>query len=288
MASENFVAEDGTRLRRRTWPTGGRPKATVAIAHGIGEHGGRYAWLASRLNGAGYAVEAIDARGHGESEGLRVQIRSVDDLARDYGGFCDQLLAEGRAPLFMLGHSLGSLVAIQAVLPRQPSIAGVILSGNALDGRNNLPAPAIPVLNVLAKLVPDARLLPALVARDISTDPAVVDGYEKDPLVDRGRWRVVTGSAIMQAIKRCRDDLPALQVPLLVIHGEKDRMLSVAGAHFAMQTAGSPDKQLLVCPGEFHEPLSGLTKEVAVTALIEWLDCHAASGSVASVRPVHL
>jgi alpha-beta hydrolase superfamily lysophospholipase len=174
----------------------------------------------------------------------------------------------------MLGHSLGSLVVIQAVLPRQSSIAGVILSGNALDGRNNLPAPAIPVLNVLAKLIPNARLLPALVAKDVSTDAAVVQAYENDPLVDRGRWRVATGSAIMRAIKTCRDALPGLEIPLYLIHGEKDRMLSVAGAHFAMQQAGSADKQLLACPGEFHEPLSGLTRETAVTALIGWLDRH--------------
>lgn len=279
MAADSFIAEDGTQLKRRSWPAADqpsvdRPKATVAIAHGIGEHGGRYAWVAARLNAAGYAVEAIDARGHGESGGTRVLIRSVGDLARDYGGFCDRLLAEGHSPLFMLGHSLGSLVAIQAVLPRQKSIAGVILSGNALDGRNNLPAPAISVLRVLAMMIPNARLLPALVAKDVSTDPAVVEAYEKDPLVDRGHWRVATGSAIMKAIKTCREALPGLQVPLFLIHGEKDRMLTVAGAHFAMQHAGSADKQLLVCPGEFHEPLSGLGKVTAVAALIEWLDRH--------------
>ena len=276
LRADSFItAVDGTRLRRRSWPAGNRPRATVAIAHGIGEHGGRYAWLAGQLNAAGYAVEALDARGHGESGGTRVLIRSVGDLARDYGAFCDQILAEGSVPLFMLGHSLGSLVALQAVLPRQQSIAGVILSGNALDGRNNLSAPAIPVLNLLAKVIPHARLLPALVAKDVSTDPAVIEAYESDPLVDRGRWRVATGSAIMNAIRTCRDALPALEVPLYLIHGEKDRMLSVAGAHFAMRQAGSADKELLVCPGEFHEPLSGLTREKGVTALIGWLDRHA-------------
>ena len=78
----------------------------------------------------------------------------------------------------------------------------------------------------------------------------------------------------MKAIKISRDALPALTIPLFVIHGEKDRMLTVAGAHFAMQRAGSPDKQLLLCPGEFHEPHSGLGKEAAVGAMIGWLDRH--------------
>ena len=274
MAYDSFIAEDGTQLKRRSWPAGDRPKATVVIAHGIAEHGGRYAWVAAQLNAAGYAVETLDARGHGESGGTRVLIRSVGDLARDYGAFCDGLLTEGHTPLFMLGHSLGSLVVIQAALTRQKSIAGVILSGNALDGRNNLPPPAIPILHVLARLIPNARLLPGLAAKDVNTDPAVVEAYDNDPLVDRGRWRVATGSAIMKAIKIARDSLYALNVPLLVIHGDKDRMLNIAGAHFAMEQAASADKELLVCPGEFHEPLTGLTRESTIAALIAWLDRH--------------
>lgn len=279
MDTQIFIAGDGTQLKRRSWPAGDhrrrdRPGATVVIAHGIAEYGGRYAWVAAQLNAAGYAVETLDARGHGESGGTRVLIHSVGDLARDYGAFCDGLLAEGHTPLFMLGHSLGSLVVIQAALARQKLIAGVILSGNALDGRNNLPPPAIPILHALAKLIPNVRLLPALVAKDVSTDPAVVEAYENDPLVDRGRWRVATGSAIMKAIKIARESLHALTVPLLLVHGDKDRMLTIAGAHFAMEQAGSADKQLLVCPGEFHEPLSGLGKEDTIRAMIDWLDRH--------------
>jgi alpha-beta hydrolase superfamily lysophospholipase len=226
------------------------------------------------LNAAGYAVESIDARGHGESDGPRVSIRSVDELASDFGGLCDRILQDTRAPLFLLGHSLGSLVAIQTLLPRQDAIAGLVLSGNALDGRNNLPAAAFPILRLLARVLPNVRVLPALRAQDISTDPAVVMAYENDPLVDHGRWRLATGSAVMKAITASRGALPAIRVPLFVIHGEHDRMLSPAGAEFAMQRAGSADRQLLICPDEFHEPLSGLSRDATVAALIAWLDHH--------------
>jgi acylglycerol lipase len=271
---QTFITTDGIALRRRTWSAGDEARGIVAIAHGYGEHAGRYGWVASRLNGAGYTVESIDARGHGASEGPRVLIHALEDLARDFGGLCDRILQERRAPLFVLGHSLGSLVAILALSTRQKTIAGVILSGNALEGRSNLPTAAIPILHLLARVVPNVRLLPALVAKDISTDASVVEAYESDPLVDRGRWRLATGSAIMKAIKTCRHALPALQVPLFVLHGEKDRMLSVDGANFAMRHAGSADKELLVCPGDYHEPLSGLCKETAVAALIAWLNRH--------------
>jgi alpha-beta hydrolase superfamily lysophospholipase len=276
MTEESLVTEDGLKLRRRTWNAAGKTRGIVAIAHGYGEYAGRYGWVAARLNAAGYSVDSIDARGHGESDGPRVSIRSVDELASDFGGLCDRILQDTRAPLFLLGHSLGSLVAIQTLLPRQDAIAGLVLSGNALDGRNNMPAVAFPILHLLGRVLPNVRVLPALKAQDISTDPSVVMAYQNDPLVDRGHWRLATGSAVMKAIKACRDALPAIRVPLFVIHGAHDRMLSPAGAEFAMERAGSADRQLLICPGEYHEPLSGLSRDATVAALIAWLDHHGA------------
>jgi alpha-beta hydrolase superfamily lysophospholipase len=120
----------------------------------------------------------------------------------------------------------------------------------------------------------ELRLGGSAKAQDISTDPAVVTAYENDPLVDHGRWRLATGSAVMKAITACRGALPAIRVPLFVIHGEHDRMLSPAGAEFAMERAGSVDRRLLICPGEYHEPLSGLSKDATVAALVAWLDHH--------------
>lgn len=267
-------SRDGLRLRRRSWLPEGASRATVVIAHGYGEYAGRYAGFASPLIAAGYRVEGIDARGHGESEGSRVWIDAIDDLAIDLGDLCEQLLLDDNRPLFVLGHSLGSLVAIRTVLERQEKVAGLILSGNALDGQRGLPGTAVFILRLLARLLPGLRLLPALRAEDLSTDPSVVNAYCEDPLVDRGRWRLVTASAIMTAIAECRDGMVELRTPLLIIHGANDRMLSPEGARFAMQHAGSADKTLSVYPGEYHEVLSGLTKNRVTNELVQWLDLH--------------
>lgn len=274
MTNEILVASDGLKLKRRSWQPEKPARAIVIIAHGYGEYAGRYASFASQLNAAGYAVESIDARGHGESEGPRVFIKSIDDLGRDFGRLCDQLIAQSNVPVFILGHSLGTLVTIKTISGRQDKIAGLILSGNALDGQSALPRPVIKILHVLARILPKLRLLPALSAKDISTDPEIVRAYQNDPLVERGRWRVMTGSATMKAIKACRELLADIKVPLYIMHGEDDQMLSVAGAHFAMQHAGSTDKTLSIYPGEYHEPLSGITKDKVIRDLIAWLNNH--------------
>ena len=56
------------------------PRGLVAILHGIGEHSGRYAALASDLALAGYTVVAVDLPGHGEAPGPRGDIRSWETV----------------------------------------------------------------------------------------------------------------------------------------------------------------------------------------------------------------
>ncbi len=67
----------------RAWLPAGSPVAVVAIAHGAGEHSGRYEHVAARLTAEGYAVYALDHRGHGRSEGPRALISRMRDAVSD-------------------------------------------------------------------------------------------------------------------------------------------------------------------------------------------------------------
>ncbi len=59
----------------REWEPAQEPRAAVALLHGLGEHCGRYERLAGRFTDAGFAVSAIDLRGHGHSPGARGDTR---------------------------------------------------------------------------------------------------------------------------------------------------------------------------------------------------------------------
>ena len=58
----------------------GAPRGAVALVHGLGEHSGRYERLAGRFTDAGFAVWAIDLRGHGQSPGARGDTRFAPAL----------------------------------------------------------------------------------------------------------------------------------------------------------------------------------------------------------------
>ena len=60
----------------QSWPPDGAPKAVLLVAHGFAEHSGRYMNLVNAAVPHGYAVYALDHRGHGKSDGARVEIDS--------------------------------------------------------------------------------------------------------------------------------------------------------------------------------------------------------------------
>src|SRR5262249_41080239 len=72
---ETFRAADGPTsvdLWAEDYPSARQPpRASVLIVHGYAEHGGRYADVARRLAGAGFAVSTFDYRGHGRAGGPR-------------------------------------------------------------------------------------------------------------------------------------------------------------------------------------------------------------------------
>ena len=148
-ARKFFPGRDGLRLFQRRWLPSGEPRAEVLLVHGFIEHGGRYAPTAEALARRGYAVSVMDLRGHGKSHGPRCSIRSFDEYVDDLDCFFDRVI--GRAaekPVFVLGHSLGGLIAVSWCIRRQPKLGGLILSGPALQVRQEL----FPWLRRLAKL----------------------------------------------------------------------------------------------------------------------------------------
>ena len=169
----------------RAWDAGS-PKAGVALVHGLAEHSGRYEHVGEAFARAGYSVRAVDIHGHGRSEGFPGKVSGVarwhDDTAAVLEAARDA--ASGR-PIFLLGHSLGSLIAASFVASFEPRIDGLVLSGYA-----GLPGPAL----LEAMSDPDG---PAIPPELVSRDPEIVKAYVEDPLVFHDRVPVECNAAAM-------------------------------------------------------------------------------------------
>ena len=272
MREDFFPAPDGLRLFERRWLPCGEPRAEVLLVHGFTEHGGRHAPTAEALAGHGFAVSAMDLRGHGKSDGPRCWIRAFDEYLRDLDTFFDRVSrrAVGR-PVFVLGHSLGGLITVLWHIRRQSNLGGLILSGPALQVGRQL----FPWLRHLARLgsvlFPRLRLL-RMGGRSISRDPAVIAEFRDDPLVFHGRFPVRTGAEILRAGGRVRAEFERLDVPLLILHGTADRVAAVEASQELFQRAAATDMTLRLYPGLYHEVLNEPEKAQVRADLIEWID----------------
>ena len=90
-----------------------KPKAILQIVHGFAEHSGRYMNVVNELIPLGYALYANDHRGHGRSEGIRNYVDTFDQYIEDEK-ILYKIISEQHPnmPIFMLGHSMGSLIAL--------------------------------------------------------------------------------------------------------------------------------------------------------------------------------
>ncbi|SNS16097.1 Lysophospholipase, alpha-beta hydrolase superfamily [Geodermatophilus pulveris] len=258
---------------RQAW-TVADPVGAVVLVHGAHEHGGRYAHVAGRLAGAGYAVHAADHPGHGRSPGRRGDIGS---MAATVAGAAELVRHAGEqhpgVPLFVYGHSLGGLIALQYLTGTPDArVAGAVLSAAALDTSAASPVQRA-VVPLLSRLLPGLGVL-QLDADAISRDPEVVRAYRTDPLNHAGKMVARTGAELMATALAMPRRLPALTLPLLVLHGTADRLVPPAASEVVRAHAGSPDLTVRTYPGLFHEPHNEPERDQVLGEVVAWLEAH--------------
>ncbi len=166
-ATEMVPGAGGLRIFRQCWSpdavagadAGPGVRGAVVIVHGAGEHSGRYEHVAQRLVDDGFAVFALDHRGHGRSAGARALIDRLANAVADLDDLVGAAVERhpGR-PVFMVGHSMGGALAVQYALAHQQRLAGLALSG-ALASLDAAPAPARLIARGLSVLAPRLGLI---------------------------------------------------------------------------------------------------------------------------------
>jgi acylglycerol lipase len=263
----------------QAWLPEGERRATVVIAHGASEHGGRYDHVVEQLAPAGYGTYAIDHRGHGRSGGRRAVIDRMGHAVADLDTLIDLVTHEddGRRP-YLLGHSMGGCIAIAYALEHQAKLAGLVLSAPLAIIKASPPQRA--VVRVLSALAPGLGVA-GIDTQTISRDPQEVRAYEQDPLIFHGKLQARTAVELADTTATFPTALPSLTLPLLVMHGSADRLVPVASTKMVYARAGSPDKTLAIYEGFYHELFNEPKADRArvLENLSTWLGEHVESDS---------
>jgi alpha-beta hydrolase superfamily lysophospholipase len=228
---ERLLSRDGVGLHLQRWPVAA-PRGSVLVVHGLGEHIGRYAHVAARLNAAGWSVAGHDQRGHGRSDGARGALHADDDLLFDLAQVIDEVRNTLPSPLLLLGHSMGGVVAARFVAGGRADawwreVDALVLSSPALDP--GLGAMQKLLLALAGRIAPNLALSNGLKPEWISRDANVVQRYVADPRVhDRVTARLVRfmvdgGRFVQQRALHWR-------VPTLLLYAGSDRCVVPGGS----------------------------------------------------------
>lgn len=248
------------------------------LAHGKDEHIGRYAELTAALVGAGYTVYAQDHRGHGKSGGPRGVIRRFDDYVDDLDLLVERARSEadGR-PLFLLGHSMGGLIAARYALGHQATLSGLILTSAAFVIGEDVPAWKKQLLLVLSRLFPNRPLSSGLGdVNYLSRDLEVQRLFGEDPLCNNEPTRLGFVRVLYLAAQATVPATRSLTLPLLLMHGAADRLTSPRGTEAVYALAASPDKTLKLWPDDLHELFNELDRAEIIAFTLEWLKTRSA------------
>jgi acylglycerol lipase len=270
-----MTTEDGLRLHTVRWLPAGDPDTLLLVAHGLGEHSGRYIHVAEQLTARGYAVFSFDHRGHGRSEGPRAYFDDFDLAVAELGQFAGQLRAEFPGHrLFVFGHSMGALVSLLYALRHQDQLAGWISSATTLTLDKAAPRLLVRAGQLLNRIMPRLPYR-KIDSSTLSRDPQVVQSYEDDPLVYHRPLRLGVVNALIEYSQRARQRLDKLRLPLLILHGGADALTPATGSQLLYERAASPDKTLKIYDGLYHEILNDPEGKTVLEDIAAWLDARA-------------
>ena len=250
------IAPDGVTLAGLWHPSchpAGRTPGTVLFIHGYAEDPSGLRERMDALNLHGWDVAALDLRAHGRSGGDRASFGPRE--ARDISAWIDALTASGRLgnpanpAVALWGRSMGASVCVHAA--NDPRIAAIVLEAPYAD----LKAPLLRVLR--RKRVPFARLFATLVPR---------------------RAAKLSGVSLFRP--RPIDLAPAIQIPVLIVHGTVDPLIPLAEVR---RFAGSFARaDLIEIPGAGHNSVVEVGGRPLLDRVATFLDRAATAGNHAS------
>jgi alpha-beta hydrolase superfamily lysophospholipase len=257
----------------RSWPSNNDPTYNIIIIHGLGEHSGRYKEFASFFIKKNIGVFSFDLIGHGKSDGLKGHISNI----KDFTDSIEEVLIQVRkrfinTPIIIFGHSLGGCLALNYLIERKSKeISLAIISSAWIETEIQIPKYLLIIQKVIHILFPKVRLSNRLDTKDLSKDIKIIDKYKNDSLVhDRISLNLL--SEINKTIEKIKNKDYNIEIPVLIIHGKKDKIISYKGSELISKKI--KDSKLKLYDNVYHEPHNDNEKKEILEYYYDFIKNH--------------
>jgi acylglycerol lipase len=269
-----FTGRNNFILYRQAWMPDAAPKAILLVVHGVAEHSGRYMNPVNYFVPKGYAVYSFDLRGHGKSDGKRSYIERFSYYIDDLQTFYNLVRTENpNTKIFMVGHSMGSTIALDYALEHQRELEGLIISGTTLKPGASISKAAIMAAKILSVLMPKTGVT-ALDPGGVSRDKAVVEAYVNDPLNYTGKLSARFGVELLKTMEMLQKRLSEITLPILIMQGSQDRISDPSSSKMLFDGVSSKDKTMKIYEGFYHEIFNDPDRQQVFSDMEAWLKAH--------------
>ena len=278
--SRSLTASDGVQLHYLGWSTGRAPPWAVGVfLHGIASHAGWFAETAADLNRQGVAVYGPDRRGSGRSGGPRGHLNRYERALDDVEEVVRLVSAEHPGtPVFLAGSSWAAKLAVVYAAQRPSSLSGLLLLGPGLLPKVSLSRARQLVVVVGHLVAPTARLPIPLTPELYTANRPYVDFIRGDRLrLLEATTRFFWETARLDR-RRGRASVH-LNLPLLVLQGEDDKMMDVAKTRRWFSRLGVEDKTYRGYPGAGHTLDFEPDRSRYLADMVGWLSARASPES---------
>jgi alpha-beta hydrolase superfamily lysophospholipase len=263
----------GVDLYYQQWYPDEPSQAVVVLVHGLGAHSDVFQNAVDYLVPQGYEVHAFDLRGHGRSAGQRGHINAWMEFREDLRLFLRFVRSHRTScPMILWGHSLGGTIVLDYVLRSPKEVQGLIVTAPAL-GKVNVSPTKLAIGRVLSQIAPRFSLRLGIQHHLGSREPEISAAYLQDPLRhEYGSARLAT--EYFSTVRWIYRHASELTIPLLIMHGSRDRVTLPEGSRRFFQRVIFPDKEHREYPGNYHDLYVDSDYEIVFSDLEDWLERH--------------
>ena len=106
----------------------------------------------------------------------------------------------------------------------------------------------------------------------LSRDPAVVRAMNEDPFIAGEVQPTLTVAEMVRADERLEREFGQITLPVLILHGDADKVTRPGGSQQFYDNAGSRDKTLKLYPGHAHDLLNDVDKDLVLGDITRWIE----------------
>lgn len=260
----------------QTWQPQGKAKAILVIVHGLGGHSSKYGNIIKHFSPKQYTIYAFDMRGHGRSPGQRGYINSWAEFREDLRTFFDLVQTQQpKCPIFLLGHSLGSVVVLDYILryPQETAVLqGVITLAPSL-GKVGVPKVKLIIGQLMSRIWPRFSLSTGIDLAAGARDEKVLAAYAQDKLRHTlGTARLAT--EFLDTVAWVNNHAAEWKLPLLILHGGADRVTLPHSSKVFYEQVTCANKTRIEYPEAYHELQDDLNYQEVLADLESWIEKH--------------